>query len=138
MVYELSISVLSSTCGLPIWAAGVEPEPRVIVRFRAGMYDVLKTHTAVATRFEAVERANVVDDLPAAAAAIEIAGVLGLELRGRVAEVPDDVLARATARDEARAAQDWAAADQLRDALTADGWTGEDPAEGTRSRKSAV
>jgi cysteinyl-tRNA synthetase len=115
-------------------AAGVEPDPRVIERFRTAMDDDLKTPTAVATLFEAVRRANDADDLPAAAAAIEIAGVLGLELRGRVAEVPDDVLARATARDEARAAKDWAAADQLRDALTADGWIVEDTAEGTRVR----
>ena len=85
----------------------------------------------VATLFDAVKRANADDDLAAAAAAVEIAGVLGLELRGGSAEVPDEVLARARARDEARAAKDWPTADRLRDELTAEGWVVEDTAAGT-------
>ncbi len=115
-------------------AAGVEPDASLIERFRSAMDDDLRTPTAVATLFDAVGRANADEDLAAAAAALEIAGVLGLELRGAAAEVPAEVLARARARDEARAAKDWAAADQIRDELTSAGWVVEDTAEGTTVR----
>ena len=79
-------------------------------------------------------RANADDDLAAAAAAFRIAGVLGLELRADAGEVPPEVLARARARDEARASKDWAAADQIRDELTGAGWVVEDTADGTTVR----
>ncbi len=113
---------------------GVEPDAAVLERFRTAMDDDLRTPTAVATLFDAVGRANADDDLASAAAALEIAGVLGLELREEAGDVPDDVLARARARDEARAAKDWAAADQIRDELTGAGWVVEDTAEGTTVR----
>ena len=112
-------------------AAGAQADAALVDRFRTAMDDDLKTPTAVATLFDAVNRANAEDDLGAAAAAIEIAGVLGLELRGQAAEVPAEVLERATARDEARAARDWATADRLRDELVAEGWVVEDTADGT-------
>ncbi|HEX4902299.1 MAG TPA: cysteine--tRNA ligase [Acidimicrobiales bacterium] len=112
-------------------AAGTEADPALLERFRTAMDDDLKTPTAVATMFDAVGRANADDDLAAAAAAIEIAGVLGLELRGEAAEVPAEVLERASARDEARAAKDWGTADRIRDELVAEGWVVEDTAGGT-------
>jgi cysteinyl-tRNA synthetase len=43
-------------------------------------------------------------------------------------------LERARARDEARALKDWAAADAIRDELTAAGWLVEDTADGTQVR----
>jgi cysteinyl-tRNA synthetase len=46
--------------------------------------------------------------------------------------VPDDVLALAHQRDEARAARDWAAADRLRDDIVARGYRVEDTPGGTR------
>ncbi len=111
--------------------AGVEADPEVLGRFRAAMDDDLDTPGAVATLFEAVRRANADDDLAAAVAALEIADVLGFALRAGGDEVPAEVLARATARDEARAARDWATADAIRDELVAAGWVVEDTAEGT-------
>ena len=115
-------------------AAGAEPDAALLERFRTAMDDDLKTPTAVATLFDAVGRANADDDLAAAAAAVEIAGALGLELRGQAAEVPAEVLERAAARDEARAAKDWATADRIRDELTSQGWVVEDTAGGTLVR----
>jgi cysteinyl-tRNA synthetase len=65
---------------------------------------------------------------------LEIASVFGLELGG-AGEVPDDVLAKAAALDEARAGKDYATADQLRGELQADGWTVETGSSGTTVRR---
>ena len=112
-------------------AADHDPEPGLLERFRTAMDDDLNTPGAVATLFDAVRRANADDDLGAAAAALEIAGVLGLEIGGEVAEVPDDVRELATERDAARAAKDWARADELRAELETAGYVVEDTPAGT-------
>ena len=117
-------------------AAGHDPEPAVVQRFRTAMDDDLDTPAAVATMFDAVKRVNAGGGPGVAAAALEIAGVLGLELRGEEPEVPADVLARAAERDEARAVKDWATADRIRDELTGEGWIVEDTASGTVVRPS--
>ena len=70
----------------------------------------------------------------AAAGARLIAETLGLALNTERAEVPDDVAALVTARTEARAAKDYAKADEIRDQLTALGWTVEDSADGPVAR----
>ena len=62
----------------------------------------------------------------AAATAREIAGAVGLELRRGGDEVPAEVQALAEERQAARAAKDWARADELRDQITAAGFTVED------------
>ncbi len=116
-------------------ARGAEADRTYIERFRAAMDDDLNTPAAVATMFDAVRRANTEGDVGAAAAALEIAAVLGLELSADVGEVPDEVLTRARARDEARAAKDWATADRIRDELVAEGWVVEDTTEGTVVRQ---
>jgi cysteinyl-tRNA synthetase len=112
-------------------AAGHDPEPGLLERFRTAMDDDLNTPGAVATLFDAVRRANADDDLGAAAAALEIAGVLGLDIGGEVADIPADVRELATARDAARAAKDWARADELRAELETAGYVVEDTPAGT-------
>ena len=106
-------------------------DPSVMDRFRTAMDDDLDTPAAVATLFDAVRRANSDDDAAVAAAALEIAGVLGLELHGEVGEIPDSVLEMARARDDARAAKDYQAADLLRTELEQAGYVVEDTAAGT-------
>ncbi len=95
----------------------------------------------MALLFDTVRRANTLldsgDDAAAAplvAAVREMASAVGLEL-GSSAEVPPEIAARATALDDARAAKDYAAADEIRAALQADGWIVETTAAGTVLRR---
>jgi cysteinyl-tRNA synthetase len=73
---------------------------------------------------------------PVAAALASMLRAVGLVARADEGEVPADVAALAAERDEARAAKDWARADQLRDELTADGWVVEDTPTGTAVRRA--
>jgi len=118
-----------------------EPDAASIAAFRDAMDDDLDTPAAMALVFGLVTRANAALDAgdvgtatPLAAAVTEICAAVGLRLDAGGAEVPPEVLARARARDEARAAQDWSAADALRDALVAEGWIVEDTPDGTQVR----
>ena len=54
---------------------------------------------------------------------------------GSAVDVPDEVAARAVALDEARAARDYAAADEIRAGLQAEGWIVETTAAGTLVRR---
>jgi cysteinyl-tRNA synthetase len=72
-----------------------------------------------------------------AATVRELTGALGLALDAG----SDDALDAATsalvqARDAARRARDWAAADAARDQLVAAGWVVEDTADGTKIRRA--
>jgi cysteinyl-tRNA synthetase len=60
---------------------------------------------------------------------------LGLPLRGDPQTADADALAKAQARDEARAAKNWTQADALRQELQADGWIVEDGPDGTTIRR---
>ena len=121
-----------------------EPDEAVLERFRGAMDDDFNTPTAVGVLMEAVRDANTSLDggddgrgLALAATALEIARVLGIELgTANEDELPTDALAKASARDEARAAKDWARADALRDELVAAGYVVEDTAAGTRLRRA--
>jgi len=106
--------------------------------FRKRMDDDLDTPGVIADLADLRRRANALLDArddrgaaPLAAAVTEIAGVLGLELRGGATH-PPDVAARLVERDEARDRRDWAAADGIRASLEADGWVVEDTPGGTR------
>ncbi len=114
------------------------PDTGVMGRFVAAMDDDLDTPGAMAVLFEAVRQANsCLDDAdpvaaaPLAAAVAEIARAVGLVLHADAAEVPEAVQALAEARDAARAARDWAAADAARDEIQALGFVVEDSADGT-------
>jgi cysteinyl-tRNA synthetase len=112
----------------------------VLDEFRAAMDDDLDTPRAAALLFDTVRRANAALDAGddgagrLIAAVNEIAGAVGLDL-GSDIEVDADALARAKALDDARAAKDFAAADQLRAELQADGWTVETTRDGTSLRR---
>ncbi|MFN0151538.1 MAG: cysteine--tRNA ligase [bacterium] len=66
------------------------------------------------------------------AAVRKLGGVLGLFSGfGRAVSIPESVMARVAERNAARGAKDWKRADELRDALRADGYLLEDRAAGT-------
>ncbi|MDA8047666.1 MAG: cysteine--tRNA ligase [Actinomycetota bacterium] len=116
-------------------ARPVAPDRAVLDAFVARMDDDLDTPGAVALAFDALRQARA-ERGPAgdarAAAVFEIFDrALGLPLAYEVAGVPPEVQARAAARDEARAARDWARADAIRAELQAEGWTVEDGPDGT-------
>ena len=117
-----------------------DPDPETITDFVDRMDDDLDTPSAMAVLFNTVTMINSLlndgDDilaLPLIAAFFSMVRAVGLEV-GSDTEVPDDVLALAAARDEARAAKDWARADAIRDELTDAGWAVEDSADGTQVR----
>jgi cysteinyl-tRNA synthetase len=115
-----------------------DPDPEALARFRTVMDDDLDTPAATALLFDLVRRTNAALDAgalaaaaPLAAAATEIAGALGLDLRAEAAgEVPAEVLGWAAERDAARAAKDWSRADALRDQIVGAGYVIEDTPAG--------
>jgi cysteinyl-tRNA synthetase len=118
-----------------------EPDAAILGRFRAAMDDDLDTPAATALLFDTLHQANAAIDGGddsiagrAAATVLEMCEALGLDLRA-AADVPDDVAARAAALDQARADHDYAAADAIRAALHADGWTVETTKDGTAVRR---
>jgi cysteinyl-tRNA synthetase len=139
-------AAVNSLAGLDAFAARVsgvaaaEPDAAVLDEFRAAMDDDLDTPKATALLFDTVRRANTALDAGDASAPTlvavvhEIAGAVGLRL-GSETEVDADALERAQALDAARAAKDFAAADALRAALQADGWTVETTRDGTSLRR---
>lgn len=123
-----------------------EPDADVVTLFRTAMDDDLGSPQALAVIFDAVRDANraldAEDDSTAAelhAAAIELAGVLGLELGSAAAparDVQDDAEAAeiddlVDQRLAAKAAKNYGKADRIRDKLTARGIILEDSARGT-------
>ncbi len=122
-------------------ASREEADAGVLDRFRAAMDDDLDTPRAMALVFDTVRRVNTLLDAgdeataaPLAAAVREMAAAVGLELR-QATDVPAEIAARVTALDEARGAKDYAAADEIRAALQADGWIVETTPAGTVVRR---
>ncbi len=122
-------------------ALATRSDPAVMDEFRSVMENDMDTSGAVDLMFRKVRETNSLLDSAdteaagtAAATALEIATVLGLELNAHGEAVPEEIAVLVIRRTEARAAKDWAEADQIRDQLTAAGWTVEDGAEGPAPR----
>jgi cysteinyl-tRNA synthetase len=120
-------------------ARASDPDPAALERFRERMDDDLDTPNAVAGAFDLLRQARAATgqrgQALAAAVFVIFEDALGLALQDQVAGVPPEALAMAHARDEARAAKDWARADALRSELQAEGWIVEDGPDGTTIRK---
>ena len=91
--------------------------------------------------FDTVRAANSAIDAGEAAAGslvgavMEICSAFGLELSAGGSDASDDVLAKASALDQARADRDYVAADAIRSELQADGWNVETTKDGTTVRR---
>ena len=109
-----------------------------IAAFRAAMDHDFGTPDAVGTIFDLVRRANTAIDTGStdatslALTAIELANSLGLAvgMQSATSEDDDDIDTLLAQREEAKAAKDYATADQIRDDLTSRGITVEDTADG--------
>ena len=120
-----------------------KPPFEMMEQFRAAMENDLDTAKAVDLLFRHVREANIALDngdtteaADAAAAALEIASVLGLELNADTDHAPPEIEKLAEQRQEARQAKDFDRADELRDQVTAAGWSIEDSADGPILRRT--
>jgi cysteinyl-tRNA synthetase len=117
-----------------------DADPDALAFFADRMEDDLDTPAAVACIFDLSTRANASADKGeestghrlAATAAI-LCGALGLFLRDGTDEEPGDEIRTLVAqREDARAAGDFARADELRDEIRRHGWTLKDGPDGPR------
>jgi cysteinyl-tRNA synthetase len=104
--------------------------------------DDLDTPLAVAQLFDALAAANSAADVgdlsyakQQALAINALFGAMGLSLHAKADRVDAISADLVTRRDEARAAQDWAEADRLRNELVTLGWVVEDSSTGTLIRR---
>jgi cysteinyl-tRNA synthetase len=122
------------------FAAGITasmPDRAIVARFTDAMDDDFSTPAAVATVFDAVSTAHqaIADGDDARAASLlatvqELSGALGLEL-ATAGSGDTEIDAMVTAREDARRARDFAAADAIRVELAARGIALEDTPNGT-------
>ncbi len=112
----------------------VPADPDALAQFREFMDADLNTPRAVALLFELVSEANTTGSEPAAAAALAIAGALGLELDRGADEVPAEVRALLDERTAARAGREFAKADELKARIAELGWAVEDGPDGSTVR----
>ena len=111
--------------------------PEALANFRSMMEADMDTPGSVDLMFRLVREANAALDQgdadtagTAAAAAMESATALGLELHSASAEAPAEIQLLAEQRTAAREAKDYAKADEIRDKMADAGWTVEDSADG--------
>jgi cysteinyl-tRNA synthetase len=99
-------------------------------RFFEALADDFNTPSALAAMWDWIRRANSHDGPVGDRDLREMLGVLALENLFEVAGAPDEVVALAAARQEARAAGDFARADELRARIEASGWAVRDTPSG--------
>ncbi len=121
----------------------VAADNATLEEFRRHMDDDLNTPRALAVVAETVTAINKALDAGDGATAAPLASAfrtmldaVGLVVSDAQGDVGDDAEALCRARDEARAAKDWARADELRDELVGLGYVVEDTAQGTRVRSA--
>ena len=119
------------------WKDGGEPDPVFVDRFSAEIFNDLNTAKALAVIWDLC-RSNLPESTKKATL-IHCDAVLGLGLRDWKppvpASLPDEIETMLTERQEARSRKDWAAADRIRDRLSALGYEIEDTPEGSVVRK---
>jgi cysteinyl-tRNA synthetase len=113
-------------------SAGTSPESR-LAAFREALADDFNTPRAMAEVFELVAEANR-EEIPGAPAAVrEMLTLVGLEsVADEDAGGDSEAEGLLAERQEARAAKDFARADEIRDRLAALGWEVRDGAEGAK------
>ncbi|HEY5390050.1 MAG TPA: cysteine--tRNA ligase [Solirubrobacteraceae bacterium] len=99
-------------------------------RFFEALAEDFNTPAALAAMWEWIRAANRHDDEVGDADLREMLGVLALDNLFAQAHAPAEVVALAAARQEARAARDFARADELRGRIEALGWSVRDTAGG--------
>ena len=113
-------------------SAGPSPESR-LEAFRDALADDFNTPKAMAAAFELVAEANRKDVPGAPEELLEMLELVGLESLAAGAEaVGVEVEALLAAREEARAARDFARADEIRDRLAELGWEVRDSSDGAK------
>ncbi len=124
-------------------AAANSPDEAVLAEFRSSMNEDFDSSSAIDLVFRQVRAGNTaLDDGDEAAAGVAGATVrvlldaLGLELNETADEAPAELMALAEERTAARAAKDFARADEIRDEIAAAGWTLEDSPDGPLLRKA--
>jgi cysteinyl-tRNA synthetase len=113
-------------------SAETSPDSR-LEAFRGALADDFNTPRAMAEIFELVGEANRGEVSGAAAAVLEMLEIVGLETLAASEEGADSEAEELMGeREEARAAKDFARADEIRDRLAELGWTVRDSADGPR------
>jgi len=109
------------------------PQSRRLSSFRDALADDFNTPRAMAEAFELVGEANR-EQIPGAPEALrEMLWLVGLDSVSEVEDAADsEAEALMAAREDARAAKDFARADEIRDRLAELGWEVRDSAEGPR------
>jgi cysteinyl-tRNA synthetase len=112
-------------------------------RFNEAMDDDLNTADALGVLFDFARWINIFATAAHTKAAIdavkaryaELNGVLGLVVKERKEDFPEEALALLEARKEAKKAKDWAKADAIRDELKTMGFAVEDTREGAKLKR---
>ncbi|GIU84136.1 MAG: cysteine--tRNA ligase [Acidimicrobiales bacterium] len=121
-----------------------EADAGLLDRFAQAMDDDLDTPRATALLFQTVREANAALDsgdsdraAHLVATVRSICETLGLSLGDGEERPPPEIEELVRARDAARRAKDWAAADRIRESLRERGWLVEDSPAGTKVRRAS-